>query len=302
MRVRGPAPAELHRRADLTTSARAPGLPAADAQGLSFSASRPRRPAARRGRAADSRSTATATSTPAARPASPSASDYAQVSTDGGDQFHLLGDAAARPAGLGRRWRLRSRDRRQANAQGNFQYAYAGLGPLTGFTTSTSPDNGHTSHRRPAGTANTGRAAAPTASGSRSSTTTTALISYNQQQPRNIVVQKSTDGGLTYRPADDAIALAEPGLPGPMHSMPASSTRRGQAYVAYFGWNSTRRQLLLRQLRDLEDAASTGTTAWSRRSPVDDSGGLGAFTSPTTTATGNIYLAYADKQDLHTYL
>ena len=34
--------------------------------------------------------------------------------------------------------------RARKNSQGNYQYAYAGLGPLTGFATSTSPDNGHT--------------------------------------------------------------------------------------------------------------------------------------------------------------
>ena len=59
------------------------------------------------------------------------------------------GHAAARPAGARRRRRLRPRDRHlRRTRQGNYQYAYAGLGALTGFTTSTSPDDGHSIAQR----------------------------------------------------------------------------------------------------------------------------------------------------------
>ena len=50
----------------------------------------------------------------------------------------------------------------------------------------------------------------------------TVLLSYNQQQPRNIVVQKSTDGGLTYSPVS-AIAAPNPDFPGPMRYDPVTS-------------------------------------------------------------------------------
>ena len=70
------------------------------------------------------------------------ASDYAQVSTDGGDQFHLLGTQPRGQQGAVAAATVRL-PQAPAERAGNYQYAYAGLGALSGFTTSTSPNNGH---------------------------------------------------------------------------------------------------------------------------------------------------------------
>ena len=70
--------------------------------------------------------------------------DYAQVSTDGGDQFHLLGTPPRGQQTIGGGGDCVVATGELPNAQGNYQYAYAGLGALSGFSTATSPDNGHT--------------------------------------------------------------------------------------------------------------------------------------------------------------
>src|SRR3954468_6907381 len=73
-----------------------------------------------------------------------SAADYAQESTDGGDQFHLLGTPPRGQQGVGGGGDCAINLAKDKNSAGNYQYAYAGLGSLTGFTTTTSADNGHT--------------------------------------------------------------------------------------------------------------------------------------------------------------
>ena len=72
------------------------------------------------------------------------AADYAQVSTDGGDQFHLLGNPPRGQQSDGGGGDCALATGEAPNAQGNYAYAYAGLGALSGFSTSISADNGHT--------------------------------------------------------------------------------------------------------------------------------------------------------------
>ena len=127
------------------------------------------------------------------------------------------------------------------NAQGNYQYAYSGLGPLTGFVSSTSPNNGHNL------TTGGPQAAGITSQGGGADRqwnvfldALTVLISYNQQAPRNVVIQKSTDGGLTYSPLA-AIAAPAPTFPGPMRYDAAHD-------VVMFGWD--KREYAARLRRD----------------------------------------------------
>ncbi len=72
--------------------------------------------------------------------------DFAQVSTDGGDQFHLLGTPPrgqiSTPPHGGGDCALATAPK--PNSKGNYQLAYAGLGPLTQFSTFTSADAGRT--------------------------------------------------------------------------------------------------------------------------------------------------------------
>src|SRR4051812_24872677 len=118
--------------------------------------------------------------------------DYAQVSTDGGDQFHLLGTPP--------RGQLADRgggdcylaSAKKKNAAGNYTLSYIGLAD-TDFTTARSEDNGASVAATPS-----------TCSGvtDRQWTTfiddKTAFLIYNDIEPRATVVQKSTDGGLTW--------------------------------------------------------------------------------------------------------
>ena len=130
--------------ASVTTTAHAsePSLPSAPAQGLAFSAAVPADN--QRDEAEPLMEIDKAGNTYTCGPTGFSNfSDYAQVSTDGGDQYHLLGSPprGQQSAGGGGDCSLATGITR--NAQGNYQYSYAGLGPLTGFATSTSPNNGH---------------------------------------------------------------------------------------------------------------------------------------------------------------
>src|SRR5205814_3323737 len=63
------------------------------------------------------------------------AADYAQVSTDGGDQFHLLGTPPRGQQAVGGGGDCAMATGAAPNVSGNYQYAYAGLGALSGFST-----------------------------------------------------------------------------------------------------------------------------------------------------------------------
>jgi hypothetical protein len=158
------------------------------------------------------------------------AADYAQVSTDGGDQFHLLGTPPRGQQALGGGGDCASR-RVTKNPLGNYQYAYAGLGALSGFTTSTSPNNGH-SLATAGADANGGITSNGVLADRQWMTFTNdhnVLLSWNQQEPRNVVVQTSTDGGLTYSPIS-SIAAPDPEFPGRCATSrrPTSPTCRGR--------------------------------------------------------------------------
>src|SRR3954451_17988004 len=163
------------------------------------------------------------------------ASDYAQESTDGGDQFHLLGTPPRGQQGVGGGGDCAINLAKDKNSAGNYQYAYAGLGSLTGFTTTTSADNGHTLLNVPVqGSLNTDKGVLTDRQWNVFTDAQTVLLSYNQQQPRNIVVQKSTDGGLTYGPLT-ASGGARPDFPGPMRALPPQFNVDGHR-VVFFAW------------------------------------------------------------------
>ena len=66
------------------------------------------------------------------------------------------------------------------------------------------------------------------------------LLSYNQQMPRNVVVQSSDDGGVTYG-VNGRVAAPSPLFPGPMRILekelnpfPGATTP-----LVYFPWNNS---------------------------------------------------------------
>jgi hypothetical protein len=221
------------------------------------------------------------------------ASDYAQVSTDNGNQFHLLGEPPRGQQGAGGGGDCGLGTGNVRNAQGRFQYAYTGLGPLTGFVSSTSPNNGHNL------TTGGPQAAGLTSEGGGADRqwnvfvdATTVLLSYNQQEPRNVVVQKSTDGGLTYSPLA-AIAAPAPTFPGPMRYDAAHN-------VVMFGWDK-RDGAPGGDAINLSvsfDKGATWFTCRAATAPVDAAG----FVTVDYDRDGNVYVAYAEKEHYHTYL
>lgn len=280
-----------------------PVPPSADPQGLSFSASVPADPQ-RDEAEPDIRIDGDGNIYTCGPTGFSGASDYAQISTDDGDQFHLLGEEPRGQQGSGGGGDCGLAMGVQRNPQGLFQYAYAGLGPLTGFTTSTSPDLGHTiTTAGPQGNTNTAQGGGADRQWMAFLDDHTVLLSYNQQQPRNIVVQKSTDGGLTYLPGNDTVASPNPDFPGPMRSMPANLVNPGQSgYIAYYGWNSSDSDFSYVNFAISDTTGLSWHNCVVAKIPIADSGGLGAFTVADNDDQGNIYLTYSDKKAFHTYL
>jgi len=142
------------------------GLPSVDAQGLAFSAavpSDPQRDVAEPLIVSD-KAGLMYTCGPTGFS---NGSDYANVSTDGGDQFHLLGTPPRGQQSDGGGGDCGLATGEQPNAFGNYTYAYTGLGALSGFATSSSQDDGQTLTPGGADAAGgiTTNGASPTASG-----------------------------------------------------------------------------------------------------------------------------------------
>lgn len=222
------------------------------------------------------------------------ASDYAQVSTDGGNQFHLMGTPPRGQQSLGGGGDCGLALAPEKNSSGSYQYAYSGLGPLTGFATSTSPDNGKTLLSigpQGNGLQDTGVLA------DRQWMTfldeDSVLLSYNQQQPRNIVIQRSDDGGLFYGP-DTAIGGADPDFPGPMRTLPAKFNVNGNR-VVFFAWTKGTNV-------NLSVSYDGGASFVDCVAATEPGGPSTNFTTADTDSAGNIYIAYTEKSKFHTYL
>ncbi|MDX6479543.1 MAG: hypothetical protein QOG85_53 [Gaiellaceae bacterium] len=217
--------------------------------------------------------------------------DYAQVSTDGGDQFHLLGTPPRGQQTLGGGGDCALATGAAPNVQGHYQYAYTGLGALSGFSTAISPDNGHT--LTPAGVDTTGGVTSNGALADRQWMTFTddhtVLLSYNQQQPRNAVVLKSTDGGLTYS-GTSAIAAPNPEFPGPMHWIPSLHT-------VVMPWTKGEEV----NLAISQDGGDTWTDCMVAKG-AKVAGGTAGFATADVDNAGNVYVAWADSADYHTWL
>lgn len=265
-------------------------LPSADAQGLQFSAAVPADP--QRDEAepliVSDKNGLLYTCGPTGFS---NGADYAQVSTDGGDQFHLLGTPPRGQQSDGGGGDCVVATGEQPNAQGNYQYAYAGLGALSGFATSTSPDNGHT--LTAAGGDTAGGVTTNGALADRQWMTFvddhTVLLTYNQQEPRNAVVVTSTDGGLNYG-LSSSIAAPNPDFPGPMHYIASSHT-------VVMPW--TKGESV--NLAISTDAGQTWTDCNVAKGATA-AGGTAGFATADVDAAGNVYVAWADKADYHTWL
>jgi hypothetical protein len=224
------------------------------------------------------------------------AAEYAQVSTDGGDQFHLLGTPPRGQMSIGGGGDCGLAFGRQKNAQGNYQFAYTGLGPLTGFATSTSPNNGRSiASGGPFGNGSTDEGGGADRQWMTFVDATTVLLIYNQQQPRNVVVQRSTDGGLTYSPLAERAARS-PRFPGPLRYVdPMPGLPNGLVYFAWDRVASDGDQI------SISFSADRGTT-WRNCGAALAPGATTLFPSADHDSAGNIYIAYGENSLFHTYI
>ncbi|HMI99892.1 MAG TPA: hypothetical protein VK488_08675 [Gaiellaceae bacterium] len=222
--------------------------------------------------------------------------DYAQVSTDHGDQFHMLGTPPRGQQAAGGGGDCGLAFGTNLNAFGFYQYAYTGLGPLTGFATSTSPNGGQSlGSGGPAGNGNTDEGAGADRQWMTFVDSQTVLLSYNQQEPRNVVVQRSTDGGLTYQ-VDAARASRNPRYPGPMRYIEPT-----QAYpngIVYFASDRTASDGDHVNLSISQDRGLTWTDCLAAVAP----GTTTLFATADHDNAGNIYVVYGENVRFHTYL
>jgi hypothetical protein len=219
------------------------------------------------------------------------AADYAQVSTDGAAQFHLLGTAPRGQISAGEGGgdcALATGIKK--NAKGNYQLAYAGLGPLTNFSTATSDDNGHTL----AGSTVSESVPGVDRQWIAFSDDKTAFLTYNSTA-LNKVVQKSVDGGLAYD-TPGTVAANESGRIGQIRAfLPPGVTDSSKAFV-YFPYSAgTKVKIALSQ-----DGGKTFSQCVAVNAEADPTAG---FVSADNDDKGNVYVAYAEKGgDRDTYM
>jgi uncharacterized membrane protein YgcG len=216
--------------------------------------------------------------------------DYAQVSTDGGDQFHLLGTPP--------RGQLADRgggDCYLATAKepldnGAYTLAYVGLAD-TDFVTARSDDNGASFGATPT-----------TCSGATDRQWTTfidaetAFVAYNDIARGPLVVQKSTDGGLTYMGYGACSAGAQKDIasnaafPGPMKADTDgthNATHPGDPLV-YLGYNGN-------NTVSLAISSDKGDTWQQCLVAETDNDPTNGFVVVDHDNAGNLYVSWGEK-------
>jgi hypothetical protein len=286
---------------EITTTARTaePSLPSAPAQGLEFSASvaadnqrdeaEPLLEIDKEGFVYDCGPTGFS-----------NASDYAQVSppNQGGDQFHLLGTPPRGQQSSGGGGDCGLAFGTDKNSDDNYQYAYTGLGPLTGFATSTSPNNGKSlTTGTPFGNGVTNQGGGADRQWMTFVDADSVLLIYNQQAPRNVVVQRSDDGGLTYGPIA-ARAARTPRFPGPIRYIePMAGLPNGFVYFAWDRGAPTGDQI---NISFSTQRGAVGT--WRNCGATIAPGAATLFPTADHDSAGNIYIVYGENAKFHTYM
>jgi hypothetical protein len=215
--------------------------------------------------------------------------DYAQISTDGGDQFHLLGTPPRGQISAGEGGGdcgLASAPYK--NSQGHYNFAYTGLGPLTNFSTATSSDTGKTFLASPISESPPGVDRQWVVF----TDTNTALFNYNHLT-QGYTVQKSTDGGLTYGLAKQTGNSG--GRIGPMRAILHPSKNASKAIVYFPSYRGTTITL---------DVSLDGGDTWTFCDVIDSELNPSAgFVVADHDSAGNIYIAYTEKGgDNDTYM
>jgi hypothetical protein len=229
--------------------------------------------------------------------------DHGSVSTDGGETWRPLGTPL-----LGETGTLQGGGDcaigtgQDLNEEGNRQLSFIGLGPLTGFSTFTSPDNGRTLQRSPDqnGLAKFNQQSLVDRQWLTFTDAQTVFLNYNaalvSAGAEGQVIQKSTNGGLTY---------------GPQYSASTDGRRLGQIRtikegivpgvdptkdVVYFPYSTETTVKLALSL--------DGGESFSQCEAVD--AGISpeaGFVTADHDSAGNIYVTYSEKGgDRNTFL
>ncbi|HWL37092.1 MAG TPA: hypothetical protein VNQ77_12960 [Frankiaceae bacterium] len=206
--------------------------------------------------------------------------DYAQVSRDGGDQFHLLGQAPRGQISTGEGGGdcgLASAPVK--NDQDQYTWAYTGLGPLTNFSTGTAQDTGKTLH---------GGAFSQSIPGVDRqwmvfTDANTVFLNYNQLA-QGFTVQKSTDGGYSYEPIG-TIASSGGGRIGPMRAILNGDPATAKVYFPFDEGTEVKLAMSL-------DGGDTWSTCVVGDAEADPTAG---FVVADHDSAGNIYVTYAEK-------
>ncbi|MES2883302.1 MAG: sialidase family protein [Pseudomonadota bacterium] len=218
------------------------------------------------------------------------AAEYAQVSFDGGDQFHLMGAAPRGQFSQGGGGDCALAIANEKNAKGNYNLAYSGLSGLVNFTTSTSDDNGQTMMSSPTSQSIPGvdRQWQTFSDGNN------VFLNYNALQPRVVTVQKSTDGGLSFGLRQSV--SPNPSFPGPMRSMPAALNPSGNGMpVVYYPWTAG-------TAVNMAVSLDNGTT-WNNCLAVTAEGDPSqSFPTADHDVEGNLYIGYTDSANWGSYV
>ena len=219
------------------------------------------------------------------------AAEYAQVSTDGGDQFHLLGEPPRGQFSLGGGGDCSLAISPEKNDAGEYQLSYTGLSGLLEFTTSTSPDAGKTFESN--AFSQVGQAV--DRQWTVATSTEKVFLNFNRVAPsRDLNVCESNDRGFTY-PACRIVSPA-PLFPGPMRAITGdlNTVNPGQPIV-YYPWT---------QANTVKLAVSMDNGAnWNNCTIATTEGEPGVqFAVADHDDAGNMYVVYGDDADFNIYM
>jgi len=207
--------------------------------------------------------------------------DYAQVSRDGGDQFHSIGQP---PRGQisggegGGDCGLASAP--YLNAKEQYTWAYTGLGPLTNFSTGSSDNTGQSLRVSPVSESIPGVDRQWVVF----TDTNTVFFNYNQLV-EGYTVQKSTDGGVTYGPGQ--VVSDGGGRIGPMRAI-LSPDKDASKAIVYFPSYAGSQITLIRSM----DGGDTWGECVVQDVEMNPSAG---FVVADHDRAGNIYTAFSQK-------
>ena len=214
--------------------------------------------------------------------------DHASVSVDGGQTFRTLGLPPTGTLGTAQGGGDCALGTGQdKNADGTYTLAYAGLGPLTGFSTATSRDRGRTLDRSPTQNETpVDQMAGVDRQWIAFTDDRTAFLNYNSFPIGGQVVQKSTNGGQTYGPALEVATDGD--RLGQIRVVPDGTYGPGTQDVVYFPYNAGNR-VKVALSRD-------GGTTWSQCLVANSAAPpIAGFTAASHDAAGNLYVTWAEK-------